>query len=489
MFQVGLDWERFRPSTFVGLLETGKAPVITKTFSVRTQANAKRRSMSSKLSLASLSLFGILFLRCGFCAAATISAPAGGAPIGLPDGVVVCADNTSAWLADTTGKKLRPPRDAAQIGKVTQLHVASSLTACATSKDVLQVVASGSVPAVDKKSVDLWVDEGRVELRGTGLDGSHLEWETKNERGSDVCVAPTLAGGQQACSYSIGKKLLIEPGGVVLRVMPAGVPAKASIYDAAANLVAAESLTAAVARWFVSSALTQDRHVDLSVGNARLALSHPEAIASADCESARCELDGMSVRISSVSRSVKALALKLRLTPHVFTRTNDGITQGVTIPLDVTYCPLQVVSLAPMRDNDDARVVVRVDARCNSNAESLRFTSNGNAAPVLDAETKAGDVYMLVALGRITTDKLVLAATRVAQDESLIGITTIKTVPSVQLRVSIHLPEFGPIDFVPTNRDASVSAVAPGVQGKIVILPVDGAYRVKSQDGTRCYSR
>ena len=126
---------------------------------------------------------------------------------------------------------------------------------------------------------------------------------------------------------------------------------------------------------------------------------------------------------------------------------------------------------------------MRVDARCNSNAESLRFTSNDNAAPVLDAETKEGDVYMLVALVRITTDKLVLAATRVVRDESLIGIATIKTVPSAQLRLSIHLLEFGPIDFVPTNRDASVSAVAPGVPGEIVVLPVAGAYSVKSQDG------
>ena len=424
-----------------------------------------------------------LLLKSTWCLAMTLSAPVGGAPIALPQGQFVCADGTGTWLPDASGRRLRPPVDPAQIGKASQVRVASSAAACATSKDSIQFIATGPVPVVDRKSVDLWVDEGRVELRGTGLDGSRLEWETKSEHGSDTCAAPTATGGQQSCSYSISKTLAVDPVGIILRISPAGASPHASVFDAAANPVPGDVLTVTPARLMVSSALTLERHVDLSAGSARLLLTHPEAIASVDCETGRCELDGAGVRVRALSSSVKSISLKLRLTPHVFAHTNEGLTQSVTIPLDVTYCPLRVVSSAPFRDTDDVRVVVRVDARCNATAETIRVISNGNVAPIVDSETIEGDVYLLLGLGRITTDRLTLAATRATSDASLIGMTSVKTVPPPQLRVSLHLDEYGSIDFVPTNRDATVSAIAPGVHDKIVSIPVDGAYSIRSHDG------
>ncbi len=57
------------------------------------------------------------------------------------------------------------------------------------------------------------------------------------------------------------------------------------------------------------------------------------------------------------------------------------------------------------------------------------------------------------------------------------------TAPPPQLRVSLHLTGYGEIDFIPSNRNVTVSAIAPNLCGKIVTLPVDGAYEVKVHDG------
>ncbi len=106
------------------------------------------------------------------CLASTLSAPVGGAAILLPDAQVLCGDVNGGWIADPSGAKIRPPLDAAQIGKATSARVASSTAACAASKDADVLVVTGPIPVVDRRSVDLWMDEGHLDLRGTNLDGS-----------------------------------------------------------------------------------------------------------------------------------------------------------------------------------------------------------------------------------------------------------------------------------------------------------------------------
>ena len=438
--------------------------------------------MQRTISIVLIALLAIC-LKSSVCLGTVLSAPASGSPITLPDNQVACVDATGTWIPDASGKRMRPPLDPNQIGKVTTLRVAPTPAGCAASKESLQLVVSGPIPLIDRKSVDLWLDEGRVEVHGTGLDGSRLEWETKSEHGSDVCAAPTVAGTLQACSYSLSKKLSADQASVTLRIVPAGTSSRIKIFDSNANPIESDEFTIVPARWVVSSQLTQERHVDLSTGDALLALTHPDAIASVDCDQGRCELLEGGLRIRATSGSARSILLKIHLTPHVFARSAEGLVQTVAIPVDITHCPLTVASLAPVRDTYDTRIVVRVDARCRATVDTVRWTSNGHVVPVVDSETKDGDLYMLLELGRVTSDKLTLVATRNTSDVSLIGITSIETLPPPQLRVSLHLTDYGPIDFVPTNRDVTVSAVAPKINGKIVTLPVAGAYSVRSRDG------
>ena len=420
---------------------------------------------------------------CPFSAAAAVlAAPVGGAAISLPPGHVLC-DVPGSWTPEAAGTRIRPPLDATQIGKSVTVRVAPLPSGCAASKDTDTFAATGPLPVADRRTVDLWIDEGHLDLRGTSLEGSRIEWEAKGEHGSDVCNAPTVVGAQQSCSYAVSKKLSADPNATAFRLLPAGAPKTADIYDASGKWVPPDSFTIPASRVIVASNLTAERHVDLSTGEAVLGLTHPMAIASADCDSSRCDLLEHDVRVRSLGVSSRSLTLRLRLAPHVFLRSGDNFVQVVNIPLDVTYCPVSLVSPAPLRDTDDVQVVVRVDARCAANPESLRWMANGNGVPVMASEVKDDFVYMLLGIGRLSTEKLTLAALRGTAEAAVIGQITTATAPPAQLRVSLHLPGYGEIDFIPTNRSAIVSATAVGLHGKIVALPVDGAYDVRSQEG------
>jgi hypothetical protein len=417
------------------------------------------------------------------CYAATLYAPVGGTAVSLPEGRVLCGVIGGGWQTEPNAISFRPPADTGQIGKVTQVRVASSVTACTTSKDSIALVVTGPFPLVERHSIDLWLDEGRLELHGTNLDGTRLDWETKDERGSDVCVASNLPGGQQSCSYLVSKKLPADITAVSLRLFPAGVTVQGEFYDAAGDTVKIEAFSLVPSRTLITSSLVRENHVDLSTGEDHLLLRHWEAVASADCDSGRCELVEQGIRVRGITSSAHKVTLKLRLAPRVFARNLDTFTQSISVPLDITYCPLTVVSASPMRDTDDVRVVVRGDARCIATPESIRVKANGNPVPVLDVETKDGYVYTLLGIGRVTTERLILAVMRGSTDSSVIGLTSVSTVPPPQLLVSLYLEGFGAIDFIPTNRDATVSVTAPNLRGKIVPLPIIGVYTLKEQSG------
>ena len=417
------------------------------------------------------------------CFGAILAAPFGGAPIPLPEGQVLCGDPGGGWVPDPRGTKIRPPLDAGQIGKGTSVRVASSPAACATSRDTDTFIVTGPSPMIDRRTVDLWIDEGHLDLRGTNLDGSRLEWEMKGEHGNDTCVATSAANGQQSCSYSISKKLPGDPSAIALRILPAGATSRAEIVDNTGRPVTQDSLLISPSRMILASALTTERHIDLSTGEARLALTHPRAVTSVDCDTGRCELVEGEVRVRSTAGLARTLTMKLRLMPRAFVRSGDAFVQYVNIPLDITYCPISLVSPPALRDTDDVRVVVRVESRCAANDVSLHWTANGNSVPVISSESKDNSVYVLLGLGRIAGEKVTLAAMRGTSDASVIGLVSMSTTPPPQLRVMLHLTGYGEIDFIPTNRNVTVSAIAPGLHGRIVTLPVEGAYEVKVQDG------
>lgn len=415
--------------------------------------------------------------------AAILAAPAAGGSFTLPDGQVLCGELPGGWTVDARGTKLRPPQDPSLIGKSNTIRVAPSFAACSASKDTDTLVVTGPIPQVEQRTTDLWLDEDHLDVRGTNLDGSRLEWEAEGEHGSDKCLAISKPNGQQTCSYTINKTTPVDLSGAIFHLLPAGAPREAILFDENGRLVDPATLLITPTRLILSRSLPAERHVDLSTGEGRLPINHPQSVASVDCDAGECDLMDGKVRVRSVSGTARSLTLRIRLKPRTYIRSGDNFVQAINVPLSITYCPITLVSPPALRDTDDVRVVVRVDTRCSANDDSLRWTANGNSVPVIATESVDNFVYMLLDLGRLTSERVTIAALRGTTDASAIGLVSITTRAPPQLNVSLHLVGYGPIDFIPTNRDVRVSATAPNLDGKIVVVPVEGAYDVKVQDG------
>lgn len=143
---------------------------------------------------------------------------------------------------------------------------------------------------------------------------------------------------------------------------------------------------------------------------------------------------------------------------------------------------MSIASGEALRGTDGSRAVVRVDARCAGEARTLRWYSAGRALDVLSAVDSAGATFVLLGVGRVEGDELVVTASR-GTDSSLVGQARIRTRPLPPSHAALALEGGAPIDFVPTNRPATVRWAKSQGAGELVLLPVDGVYDVTEKDG------
>jgi hypothetical protein len=144
---------------------------------------------------------------------------------------------------------------------------------------------------------------------------------------------------------------------------------------------------------------------------------------------------------------------------------------------------MSIVSGDALRGVDASRAVVRVDARCAGEAHSLRWYSAGRALDVLGAVDDSGATFMLLGVGRVEGEELVVTASRGGADGSIVGQarTRARTLPPPH--ATLGLDDGTTIDFVPTNRAATVRWAKAVGAGELALLPLEGVYDVSTQDG------
>jgi hypothetical protein len=339
---------------------------------------------------------------------------------------------------------------------------------------------AGPAAQVDPASVVLFVDQGRVELNGVHLDGSRLRWHTATSSGEDVCWSPKTLAHAQSCVFGVAHHL---PADAPLELLPALAPGERP--PAASD--AAPLATLRPARVVLDRILPASAAIDLTNGAGRLALLHPEAVASVDCGQARCELSEAAVLVGAVSGAATSLTLRLRLAPRYFVAHDDAQETMVTRAISVVHCQAAVLSGPPPRHAEATRVIVRMDARCGAEARALHWTMNGDHIEVerVVKESTADDapVDVQLSVGDIEDAQVTLMATRPAPDDSVIAIAHQETRPAPQPRAALELPGFGKVDFVPTNREAVLRTAPVNERARLAPLPVEGAYRVRFEGG------
>ncbi|HVW24850.1 MAG TPA: hypothetical protein VHC69_05740 [Polyangiaceae bacterium] len=444
-------------------------------------AAAVRHTALLAVRIAAIAVFTLLFA--STASALSIQAPAGGAPITLPADRLLCGNVPDGWTADTARKHLTPPPVGARVGQTTEVTLASTVAGCTNGNgDPATLIVTGPLPVIDVQSVTLSVDAGRLEVHGDGLEGMLVSWRSDVRAGADRCLNVGKDKGRDVCALDVDRKLPADPRAIVLRWAPQGgrADADAVTYDQSGAALADEQMKLPVAKILVSRVFGDNNTVDVSSGEGRVHLVHPEAVSSVDCGTSRCDIAESGFVVRGVPATTTTLNVRLRLLPRVFLTRGDVQDPVATGTLSVLRCPLALLSGEPLRGVDNLSVLVRLDPTCAKDPSGIKWTVLGEPVEAQRVETLPDGVYVLLRVGRISGDRLTLVATR-QDDGSVLAVSSEKTWEAPPLRTSLTLPGFGDIDFIPKNRPA-VLTVSPVLRtGRLIPVSVPGAYVVKEQ--------
>lgn len=416
--------------------------------------------------------------------ALTVQAPAGASELLLPEDRVACEPAPRGWTLDASRRRVRPSADLAP-GDSAKLRVAPSALECkGPHAETVTLLVTGEIPSIDPASVTLFVNAGRLELRGQGLEGVRVEWQSGPAGGADVCLNVEREGGRELCALGIPRELPADPRAVSLRWAPASGQTGPDVvtFDRAGRALAMERMALPIGRVVVGRVIPPGQTVDVATGLGRVDVERVDAISSVDCEGARCDLENGSILVDAVAADSTHVTLRVRLRPRVFVAGDEGLTDTVTETLPVVRCPLSVVSGPPLRSADEMMMLVRLDPACGTDVARLRWTVNGEPADLSRVETLADGVYALIRVGRTGRDRVRIAARR-REDGSVVALVTAATQEPPRVEASLLLPEYGEIDFIPKNQDARVSVSAVAGMAELVPISVPGAYEVTKRAG------
>jgi hypothetical protein len=324
-------------------------------------------------------------------------------------------------------------------------------------------------PEIDATGTTLFIDQGRLELRGGRLRGVRVDWRAGSRAGSDSCLAPAAAAGKELCALAVPKDLPPDASFSWSPAAGAGAPGVAPAPLPPARIVVDRLLPATAA-------------VDLSSGIGRLPITHADAVSTVDCAPARCETEDGAVLVRAVSGTATTLTLRFRLAPHHFVARGEAFDAVLSRAIPVVHCGAAIVSGAPLRRAEATRVVMRVDGRCGTEARELRWTANGQPALVERAERVDAATFVQLAVGELEEPQVTVLATRPDPDGSVVVAARADTREAPQPRAVLELPGFGRVSFIPTNRDADLRTPRVGDHGRLVPLPIEGVYTVAAAD-------
>jgi hypothetical protein len=414
-------------------------------------------------------------------AQAAVFAPTGEVTIRLPPGRVACSTgiDLQGWKVTPDDLSVTTPTAGTAPGAALHLPIAENAAGCAGTHETVTLTPIGPMPDVDWSTAVWDVDGGQLTVQGTHLEGSVLHWSLGEKSGDDSCPLPTRTGGKEECSYALDRALRAVPEELQLRILPAGARLQegARLIDAAGRN-AGWPVAASPAQALMSRLLPPDATADMTSGEGRVSVIHPEAISSVSCGDATCELDANSIAVYDEHGGDEKLDLQINLRPRLALRGGTP-PRSPHFSLPLQRCPITLASGSVLRDLPDERVAIRVGGRCGTDA-SIEFQGPNGPAPVVN-ETRAGGArVVLIDIGRVSSDELVVTVRR---EGTIVGRVSHPVLPAPTPHVRLELGSLGPVPFIPTNRMASVvfPAAPAGLSWSIVPLP--GLYDVVTTPG------
>ncbi|MES1177625.1 MAG: hypothetical protein ABUL62_25095 [Myxococcales bacterium] len=414
--------------------------------------------------------------------AETLQAAIGSKPFTLSDSRVACAPPGGGWSLEpaSLSRALRPPIANDAIGKVIELKVAASPSACSNESSTLELVATARPPSIDPGSVVLSPDQGKLELRGRRLAGAAVAWRNNTASGVDVCESPSLENGSEHCAFEVGRGLSADPNSGNLSLISAGGRAGADVahYGTDGELLNPASLVLTPNRVVIANVVPSDASIDLSTGRGEVGLSHPEAVASVECGAQRCEIARGALLVRSLSSNVSSVDAKFRLIPGVTVAKGTGFDAAPSVHLAVVHCPMSVPSGPVLRDAENVRLVLRIDGRCASEVPALRFLIGDDTAEVLSTVVDSTGTDILLRVTNSSASALTITAVHGDDSSIAVAVARVETIPAPRSSASLEIPGHKNLGFIPTNRPAIVHLPPLPGHARLVPLPIAGVYAV-----------
>ena len=415
-------------------------------------------------------------------------APVGGHAFAFGQGRVLCGAPPAGWTVESGGHALRPPTGRETMGRVVDIATAASPADCAKSSTIARVVATGTIPVLDRASVVWFVDEGRVEADGASLDGSLITWPGPSGSESDACSVqpPSETGaprtpGVDHCIWSVAKTLSTDVSASPMQLWPRGSigASDAIVFDADGRRVAPASLVIAPKKVHIAAFLRPGATVDVSQGFGVVPLLHPEAIADVECKGAPCRLENGQLRVQAPAiESVAQIEVRINAAPGITLPKPGPIITKVAI----LRCPMDPISGPILRSVSSARTIVKLGAACARDIDSLHFFLGARPLDIAHKYALQDGMFVVLAVGSVEASEIPITAVRAGAEGAVVAATRIETRTAPTPRSVLEIPGYPGLDFVPYNRDAVVHF--PRVDGgELVLLPVEGVYTVERKDG------
>lgn len=412
-----------------------------------------------------------------------LEAPVGGRPIPLGEGRVSCGGDTGGWDIEAHGQRAKPPTDESSVGQAVELKVAPSPAACVESETYVLLITTDRLPTFDPASVLFSPDEGRLDVQGARVKGAVVAWQSGENSGFDTCRDPFVEHGIEKCTWGVAKGASADPTVTSFQWYPRGarIELNATFFDALGKRLPAETFVLVPARVVLTRLVPTDASVDLATGHGEVPLVHPEAVGSAECAPLTCEMSDNKLLVRGASSLVNTVDVKLRLIPHVFVMRKETFEPQLTVRLPVNHCPMSFASGPPIRNNDDAKVVVKLDGSCAHDPGRLRFTMRDQPLKVQQILSERDSTYVLLPIGRVGGDTISISVFR-GEAESIAvasAFTQLRSAP--QVRASLSLPRHPNLGFIPNNRWTTVNVSPAGEHQYFALLPIEGVYQAREQ--------
>jgi hypothetical protein len=362
-----------------------------------------------------------------------------------------------------------------------QLRVAADANACHERTALLTLIGLDAWPSIDPASVVLTADAGRVDITGRYLRGVSMHWRAGDKSGSDACHEPqSNPDGSQSCALTIDRDVPADPTAVSLSFVPPHLAVGEDVvaYDGLARPFKLERLVMPPAKVIVLTLIRADAAMDAEADVARLPLNHPESVGSVECVDAYCEIDGHDLVVRNEHGSDENLDIRLNLRPHVFWQGATALEAAPTAVVPVQRCPLTLASSPPLRGVGGQNLVLKVGGRCQKES-ALRFFVSGSAAHVVSTHVQDDGQYTVLHIDTPPSDEIYVAMQR---GSAVVGSFRAKTRSIPAAHVRLEMPGFGAVDFIPSNRDATLVLPQVGSGGTLIPVPIEGVYTVRTDD-------